>query len=438
MTDKNMTDKNLTLQNPQDNSTIKLKIREATSGHSTIDIDALGKNTGKFAFDPGFVYTASCESKITYIDGSQGKLNYRGYPIEELAESSNYLEIAYLLYFGELPTQAQITAFDKEIKKHTAIDIQAITAVFQSFPANAHPMPMLMACMSFLAAEHHKKKDVYAKEYQDFCMYELIAKMPLFIAWAYRHGKQKSYTPPDTEKTYTENFLHIMFGDEKDIPPAFVRAIDLIFLLHADHEQNASTSTVRMVGSTEASPFAALAAGMASLWGPSHGGANEAVICMLEEIVQSGGSVESYIERAKDKQDPFRLMGFGHRIYKNYDPRAKIIQRICKAVLADLAEDNPNQPLLSTAMELEKIALNDSYFITRKLYPNVDFYSGIILNAIGLSAKMFTTIFALARTSGWISHWKEMMSEGHVVKIYRPQQLYTGPQIRHYVPIDQR
>ena len=431
-----MSDKNITLKNAQNDNTIELKVRQATRGRSTVDIDKLAKTTNKFSFDPGFVYTSSCESKITYIDGARGTLSYRGYPIEQLAESSTYLESAYLIYFGELPSFEQLEAFKKNIAEHTEIDVKAMTQLFKSFPTDAHPMSILMACVSLLAAKHHSKRDVYSTEYQDFCMYELIAKMPLFVSWIYCHTHQKAYPKTNAQKDYTENFLHMMFGEEKT-QSARIRAVDLIFLLHADHEQNASTSTVRMVGSTEASPFAALTAGIASLWGPSHGGANESVIRMLENIVTSGNSVDTYIARAKDKKDSFRLMGFGHRIYKNYDPRAKIIQKICREVLEGLEKKNPNKPLLTTAMKLEEIALNDDYFISRKLYPNVDFYSGIIFSAIGLPPDMFTTIFALARTSGWISHWKEMMSEGHV-KIYRPQQLYTGSKARQYIPIDQR
>lgn len=432
-----MADEIISLQNLENKATIEMKVRKATCGRSSVEIGKLAEKTRKFSFDPGFVSTASCESKITYIDGAKGTLSYRGYPIEQLAESSTYLESAYLLYHGELPTQTQLDAFKTKIKEQTHIDAGAMTQLFRSFPHNAHPMAILMSCFSHLAAIHHDKKDVYSKDYHDFCAYELIAKIPMFVAWIHCHIRQHEYPLPDLQRSYTENFLHMLFDHEKVVPESYVRAMDLILLLHADHEQNASTSTVRMVGSTESSPFAALVSGIASLWGPNHGGANEAVINMLEHIVSSGDSIESCIERAKDKRDPFRLMGFGHRIYKNYDPRAKIIQQICKEVLATLGEDNPNKPLLLTAMELEKIALNDEYFISRKLYPNVDFYSGIILNAMGLPADMFTTIFALARTSGWVSHWKEMMSK-KPVRIYRPRQLYTGMPTRDYIPIDQR
>ena len=427
---------NLTLQDLENQSVIQLKVRKATCGRSSVEIGKLAEQTKKFTFDPGFMSTASCESKITYIDGKAGTLSYRGYPIEQLAEASTYLESAYLLYHGNLPSQTQLSAFEAKIKEHSHLEVDTVKGLLHSFPPQAHPMAMLMSCVSYLAAVHHDKKDVYSENYQDFCAYELIAKVPLFIAWIHCHRNKKDCPLPDLQHAYTENFLHLLL-DEENIPQSLIRAIDLILLLHADHEQNASTSTVRMVGSTEASPFAALVAGIASLWGPSHGGANEAVIQMLEHIVTSGDSIESYITRAKDKTDSFRLMGFGHRIYKNYDPRAKIIQRICKEVLSGLEENNSNKPLLLAAMELEKIALNDEYFISRKLYPNVDFYSGIILNAMDLPSDMFTTIFALARTSGWISHWKEMMSEDHV-RIYRPRQLYTGMQTRDYVPIDQR
>ncbi len=419
------------------NNEIELPILKATMGRNTIDISELAKKTRYFTFDPGFVSTASCESKITYIDGSKGKLSYRGYPIEQLAEHSSFLESAYLLYHSNLPTQSQIDNFRSDIARHTEMDEKAVRSLYDSFPKEAHPIPMLMAAVSYLAALHHEKKNVYDAEYQNFCNCELIAKMPIIAAWAYRHHMNAPLIQPNKNLPYTKNFLTMLFGERQPMSNTLVRAMDLILLLHADHEQNASTSTVRLTGSTEASPYAAITAGIASLWGPAHGGANEAVIKMLEEIVRSGHPIEEYIDRAKDKNDHFRLMGFGHRIYKNYDPRAKIIRVICHNLLAELGTDNPNKPLLFAAMKLENIALEDDYFISRKLYPNVDFYSGIILSAMGLSPDMFTVIFALARTVGWLSHWQEMMSTGHT-KIYRPRQLYTGEMTRDYLPINRR
>ena len=410
-----------------------LNIRKATEGPNALDISQLAQEMGYFTFDPGFVSTASCESKITYIDGDKGELRYRGYAIEDLAEHSNFIESSYLLYYGELPTAEQYQHFSQDINDKVKMDEKAMTSLLNAFPQGAHPMPMLMASVSYLAALDYDKKDIYNSEYRSVAAHELIAKMSTIAAWVYRSHAGKALIKPTPGLPYIQNFLEMMFGDERKISATYIRALDLILLLHADHEQNASTSTVRLTGSTESSPFAAITAGIASLWGPAHGGANESVIKMLEEIVNSGHPLEDYIARAKDKEDNFRLMGFGHRIYKNYDPRAKIIRQTCHSLLSELGGE-VNKPLLDKAMKLEKIALEDEYFIDRKLYPNVDFYSGIILSAMGLSRDMFTVIFALARTVGWLSHWNEMLSDGHP-KIYRPRQLYTGEQLRKYKPL---
>ncbi len=417
---------------------VELPVLPGAEGPSTLDVGKLPQKLGYFTFDPGFVSTASCASKITYIDGKKGLLRYRGYPIEELAEHSNFIESAYLLYYGELPQQAQLEEFNRRLAEHAALERATMTALQNAFPSDAHPMAMLMAAVSLIAALHHKGKDVYDANYRETAFLRLLAKMATITAWILRHHLGREPVAPDPRRPYTENFLRMMFaGDSPPVSATFVQAMDLILLLHADHEQNASTSAVRVIGSTETSPYAALVGGIASLWGPAHGGANEAVVKMLENIVRSGESIGHYIARAKDKKDNFRLMGFGHRVYKHYDPRAKIIRGTCHSLLSELEPDNPNRPLLDTAMKLEAIALEDEYFISRKLYPNVDFYSGIILSAMKLPLDMFTAIFALARTAGWISHWDEMMSEGHA-RIYRPRQLYTGNTERNYLPLAQR
>ena len=429
--------KSIRLTDSETNKPLDLPVYEATEGLSGLDIGTLSKESGCFIFDPGFVSTASCESKITYIDGSKGELRYRGYSIEQLAEESNYVETAFLLYYGELPSETQLNQFKQNLAEQTTLDMQSMETLFSSFSRKAHPMTMLMAAVSNLAARYHPDKDIYNREYRDQSFFQLLAKIPVIVAWIHCYREGKKLTPPIPGSSYTQNFVEIMFTDIKKVSDTFIQAMDVILLLHADHEQNASTSTVRLTGSTEASPYAAITSGIASLWGPAHGGANESVVKMLEDIVSSGKPLQHYIDRAKDKKDNFRLMGFGHRIYKHYDPRAKIIQEICHKLLAELGAEDHNKPLLDTARELEKIALEDNYFVTRKLYPNVDFYSGIILSAMGMPRDIFTAIFALARTAGWLSHWNEMMSDGHV-RIYRPRQLYTGNTIRNYTPIDKR
>lgn len=434
-----MADRTVTVTDNATGKKVNLPVLDGTNGPSTIDIGTLYKELGYFTYDPGYVSTASCESKITFIDGDLGLLRYRGYPIEQLAESSTFLEVCYLLLHGELPDRQTFDAFESRLKMHTLLD-EKMRRFYLGFHNNSHPMAMMVATVGAMSAFYHDQIDVHDADSRENAANRLIAKVPTMAAWVYKYTVGQPFVYPDNSLDYVSNFLYMMFGlptMDYQPSPAFVRAMDLILILHADHEQNASTSTVRLAGSSGANPYAALSAGISSLWGPAHGGANEAVINMLEDIVRSGQSVSYYIERAKDKDSKFRLMGFGHRVYKNYDPRAKIIREVCHQLLAELGENNPHQQLLDTAMELERIALEDEYFVARKLYPNVDFYSGIILRAMGIPLNMFTVIFALARTVGWISHWKEHMSDPYA-RIGRPRQLYTGADQRDYVHIDQR
>ena len=435
-----MTDKNVNLKDSRSNEEIELPIMEATSGADIIDIRSIYKRLGYFTFDPGFASTASCESKITYIDGDAGLLHYRGYPIEQLAEKSNYPEVCYLILYGELPTADRMEGFNESLIKHASLDIDKTTALFRGFDRREHPMAMLMAILCQLAAMYHHELEVHDEAYRERAAHRLIAKVPAIAASILRYKRGEELKNPNKDLSYTERFLDMAFDDfdpQSSLSKKYAAAMDLILLLHADHEQNASTSTVRLSGSTETNPYAALVAGIASLWGPAHGGANEAVIDMLENIVESGQPLQSYVDRAKDKNSHFRLMGFGHRIYKNYDPRAKIIRTICHELLSELVKDDTNKPLLDTAKELENIALKDDYFISRKLYPNVDFYSGIILNAMGLPRDMYTVIFALARTVGWVSHWNEMLGDP-LTRIGRPRQLYTGYTRRDYMSMSDR
>ena len=435
-----MKDKNVDLKDHRSNKEIELPIMDATSGADIIDIRSIYRQLGYFTFDPGFVSTASCESKITYIDGDAGLLYYRGYPIEQLAEKSNYPEVCYLLLYGELPSADRLQSFNASLTEHANLDTEKITALLGGFDRHGHPMAMLMATLCHLAAMYHDELAIHDETYRERSAYRLIAKVPTIVACILRYKQGKTFKKPNKDLTYIERFLDMVFDDfnlQSPLSQKYAAAMDLILLLHADHEQNASTSTVRLSGSTETNPYAALVAGIASLWGPAHGGANEAVIDMLENIVESGQPLQSYIDRAKDKNSHFRLMGFGHRIYKNYDPRAKIIRTICHELLSELNKDDTNKPLLDTAKELENIALKDDYFISRKLYPNVDFYSGIILNAMGLPRDMYTVIFALARTIGWVSHWNEMLGDP-LTRIGRPRQLYTGYTRRDYIAISDR
>ncbi|MGB4246110.1 MAG: citrate synthase [Pseudohongiellaceae bacterium] len=410
------------------NEIIELPIHEGTIGPDVVDVGGLTAR-GMFTYDPGFVSTASCESAITYIDGDQGVLLHRGYPIEQLAEKSDFLETCYLLLNGELPDPAQKAKFANSIRYHTMVQEQ-LSDFFKGFPRNAHPMAIMVGVVGALSAFYHDSLDITNEEHRRIAAYRLIAKMPTIGAMCYKHAVGQPFMYPRNDFSFAENFLHMMFStpcEEPNISPILAKAMDTIFLLHADHEQNASTSTVRLAGSTGANPFACISSGIAALWGPAHGGANEAVLTMLDQIGDES-RIDEFIKRAKDKNDPFRLMGFGHRVYKNFDPRAKVMRQICDEVLEDLGVEN--DPLFRIARRLEKIALEDEYFIERKLYPNVDFYSGIILKAIGIPTSMFTVIFAIGRTPGWISHWDEMISNPY--RIGRPRQLYTGHARRDY------
>ncbi|EGF08912.1 TPA: citrate synthase [Neisseria bacilliformis] len=413
---------------------LELPVLQGELGNDVVDIRAFTKASGMFTFDPGFVSTASCESKITFIDGDKGYLYYRGYPIEQLAEKGDYLETCYLLIYGELPTAEQKKQFVDTVMHHTMVHEQ-LTWFFRGFRRDAHPMAMMVGVVGALSAFYQDSLEIADPEHRKVAIYRLISKIPTIAAMCYRYSNGLPFNYPKNDLSYTANFMHMMFATpcEAYTPnPVLVRALDRIFILHADHEQNASTSTVRLAGSSGANPFACIAAGIASLWGPSHGGANEAVLNMLDEIGDVS-RVAEFMEGVKAKK--YRLMGFGHRVYKNMDPRAAIMKQTCDEVLRELGLEN--DPKFKLAMELEKIALNDPYFIEKKLYPNVDFYSGIVLSALGIPVSMFTVVFALARTVGWISHWHEMISDPGQ-KIGRPRQLYTGAPRRDYVPLEQR
>ncbi|MBY0428331.1 MAG: citrate synthase [Alphaproteobacteria bacterium] len=425
----------VTLTDDSTGKTYKMNVLHGSTGPKVIDISKLYTETGFFTFDPGFTSTGSCESKITFIDGEKGILLHRGYAIEDLATKSDFMEVAFLLQHGELPTAPQKTEFVKHITYHTMVHEQLIR-FFSGFRRDAHPMAVMTGVVGALSAFYHDSLDINDPVQREIAMHRLIAKMPTIAAMAYKYSVGQPFVYPQNDLSYTENFLNMTFSvpaEKYKINPILAKAMDRIFILHADHEQNASTSTVRLAGSSGANPFACIASGIASLWGAAHGGANEAVLKMLEEI----GTVENIpncIARAKDKNSTFRLMGFGHRVYKNFDPRATIMRQTCHEVLGDLGIKDP---LLDIAMELEKIALQDDYFVSRKLYPNVDFYSGIILRAMGFPTKMFTPLFALARTTGWVAHWAEMLSDP-TQKIGRPRQLYTGAPQRPFVPLAAR
>ena len=405
-------------------------------GPDVIDIRKLYGQTGMFTFDPGFTSTASCESALTYIDGDEGVLLHRGYPIGQLAEHSSFMEVSYLLLNGELPSKSELDSFSRTISRHTMVHEQ-LTSFYKGFRRDAHPMSIMCGVVGALSAFYHDSTDIADPAQRRIASHRLIAKMPTIAAMAYKYSVGQPFMYPDNNLSYTGNFLRMTFGvpaEEYEVVPAVEAAMDKIFILHADHEQNASTSTVRLAGSSGANPFACIAAGIACLWGPAHGGANEAALNMLKEI-GTPDKIPEYIARAKDKNDPFRLMGFGHRVYKNYDPRAKIMQKTTHEVLGELGIKD--DPMLDVAMELERIALTDEYFIEKKLYPNIDFYSGITLKALGFPTTMFTVLFAVARTVGWIAQWKEMI-EDPSQKIGRPRQLYTGQTRRDYVPISRR
>ncbi|MCK6397214.1 citrate synthase [Thauera aminoaromatica] len=419
-----------------DGKTVEFPVMTGTHGQDVIDIRTLGGKTGLFTYDSGFLSTASCKSKITFIDGDKGELLYRGYPIEQLAEHCNFLEVAYLLKNGELPNVAQKTAFENTIKNHTMLHDQ-MTKFYSGFRRDAHPMAVMVGVVGALSAFYHDAMDFSDAQHRSVSINRLIAKLPTIVAMAYKYNKGEPFMYPRNDLDYTANFMHMMFGTpcEKYEPnPVLVRALDVIFTLHADHEQNASTSTVRLAGSSGANPFACISAGIACLWGPAHGGANEACLNMLEEIGDVS-RVGEYIARAKDKNDSFKLMGFGHRVYKNFDPRAKLMQKVCNEVLTELGLENDR--LFKLAMELERIALEDPYFVEKKLYPNVDFYSGIVQKALGIPTSMFTCIFALARTVGWITQWEEMITDPEY-KIGRPRQLYVGTARRDVPALAQR
>jgi citrate synthase len=406
-----------------------------TLGPEVVDISSLYATTGRFTYDPGYTSTASCESKITYIDGEEGILLYRGYPIDQLAERGDFLETCYLLLYGELPTAKQKEEFDTSVTRHTMVHEQ-MNRFYSGFRRDAHPMAIMVGATGALSAFYHDSTDITDPTQRLIASIRMIAKVPTLAAMAYKYSIGQPFIYPQNSLDYASNFLRMSFAvpcEEYVVDPVLAKAMDRIFILHADHEQNASTSTVRLAGSSGANPFACIAAGMASLWGPAHGGANEAALKMLGQI-GTPERIPEFVARAKDKNDPFRLMGFGHRVYKNYDPRAKIMQQTAKEVLDQLGV---NDPLLQVAKELEQIALHDGYFVERKLYPNVDFYSGVILKAMGFPTDMFTVLFAVARTVGWIAQWREMIEDPHY-RIGRPRQLYTGETERDYVPIAQR
>ncbi len=416
--------------------TSEMTLLEGSLGPATLDIGTLYRDQSIFTFDPGFMSTASCESKITFIDGEKGVLLYRGYPVEQLAEKSSFIEVAYLLLYGELPSQPQLETFRYSLRRHSMVN-EAVLRFFSGFHYDAHPMAMLTAVVGSLSAFYHDSTDIHNPKHREVFAHRIIAKMPTLAAAVYKHGNGQPFVYPKNDLGYCANFLNMLFSvpaEPYKMDPVAAKALDLLFILHADHEQNASTSTVRLAGSSGTNPYAAIAAGIACLWGPAHGGANEAVLNMLKEIGDVK-NIDKAITRAKDKNSGFRLMGFGHRVYKNYDPRAKIIRATCHQVLEKLGRDD--DPTLELALRLEEIALKDEYFIEKKLYPNVDFYSGIIYRALGIPVHMMTVMFAIARTVGWVAHWQEMISDPHM-KIGRPRQLYTGAVKREYVNIGER
>jgi citrate synthase len=413
-----------------------LQARAGTLGPECLSLANLNKDLGVMTFDPGFMATAACESRITFIDGDAGVLLYRGYPIEQLAEKSSFLEVSYLLMIGELPSATQLDQFDRSIRYHTMLN-ETLLRFFNGFYYNAHPMAMVSAVVASMAAFYHDSLDIHNPRHREIFAHRILAKIPTISAAAYKHSLGQPFVYPRNDLDYCSNLLHMFFSvpaEEYPVDPMAAQALDLLLILHADHEQNASTSTVRLAGSTGANPYAAISAGVSALWGPAHGGANEAVLAMLEEI-GTVDNVQKFLDKVKDKQDNTRLMGFGHRVYKNFDPRAKIIREMCHKLLARLGRND--NPLFELALRLEEIALKDEYFVARKLYPNVDFYSGIIYSALGIPRSMFTVMFAIARTAGWVTHWQEMIADP-AMKIGRPRQLYTGPVQRDYVDVDAR
>jgi citrate synthase len=436
MNGDNMQTGTVTLTDNETGKSVELPVLGGTIGPKVIDIRKLYAQTGHFTYDPGFMATAACRSSITYIDGDEGVLMYRGYPIQELAEKSDFLEVAYLLLNGELPNPKEKTQFVYDITHHTMVHEQ-LTSFFRGFRRDAHPMAVMCGVVGALSAFYHDSTDINDAYQRMVASYRLIAKMPTIAAMAFKYSLGQPFIYPQNTLGYTENFLHMAFAvpcEEYKVNPVVARALDRIFILHADHEQNASTATVRNAGSSGANPFACIAAGIASLWGPAHGGANEAVLKMLARIGDKS-KIPEFISHVKNKNEHEIQYGFGHRVYKNYDPRARVLRDSCHEVLAELGIKN--EPLLELAMELEKISLNDDYFITRRLYPNVDFYSGIILRAIGFPTSMFTVLFAIARTVGWVAQWTEMIADADA-KLMRPRQLFTGSDLRHFVALAER
>src|SRR5210317_2434094 len=430
-----MTEETFRLITP-DGHELELPVHKGTTGPDVIDIGGLYKNQGVFTYDPGFIATGSCKSDITFIDGEKGILMYRGYPVEQLAANSNFIEVCYLLLYGELPTKDQLEQFDTTIRTHTMLN-EGMLNFFKGFRYDAHPMAMLSAVVGSMSAYYHSEMDASNPEHRDIFAHRIVAKLPTIAAAAYKLNIGQPFMYPRNDLNYSENLLQMLFSvpaEPYEINPIASQALDLLFILHADHEQNCSTSTVRMAGSSGANPYSAIAAGISALWGPAHGGANEAVLRMLEEIGDAK-NIPKFVAKAKDKDDPFRLMGFGHRVYKNFDPRATIIRKMAHKVLDAL--DKEDTPLFDLARELEQVALSDDYFKERNLYPNVDFYSGIIYKALGIPTPMFTVMFALGRSVGWAAHWREMIRDPKG-KIARPRQLYIGAPKRDYVDIEKR
>jgi citrate synthase len=418
-------------------TTAEFDVLHGSDGHPAIDLSSLTKEIGLTALDYGFVNTASTKSKITFIDGDAGILRYRGYPIEQVATQMSFLETAWLLIYGEMPSPSEFAEFENQIRRHSLLQ-EDLKNFFNGFPRNAHPMPVLSAGVSTLSTYYEDSLDPNNPEHVEIATYRLLAKVPVMAAYAYKKSIGQAFLYPQNDLGYVENFLRLTFGnraEEYELNPVVVKALERLLILHEDHEQNASTSTVRLVGSTDANLFASVSAGISALFGPLHGGANEAVLTMLGQIQRSGESVRTFVDRVKNKEDNVKLMGFGHRVYKNFDPRAKIIREMCHKVLAKMGR--ADNPLLELAQRLEEIALNDEYFVSRKLYPNVDYYSGIIYSALGIPRSLFTVMFAIARTAGWVSHWQEMIGDPGM-KISRPRQLYTGPGKREYVDISKR
>jgi len=431
-----MSDEHYRLVGPDANSELELVQHKPTQGPNVLDVTKLYRRGGVFTYDPGFAATASCTSSITYIDGEQGLLLYRGYPIEQLAKSSTFIEVAYLLLYGELPTSDELEKFERSIRTHTMLN-ESFLRFFNGFHHDAHPMAMVSGVVASMSAFYHDTTDIHDAGHRDIFAHRIIAKIPTIAAAAYKHSLGQPFVYPQNDLDYCTNLLNMFFA----VPPTTyevdalsAEALDLLFILHADHEQNCSTSSVRMVGSSGSNPYSAIAAGISALWGPAHGGANEAVINMLEEI-GSPSRLQQYIDRAKDRNDPFRLMGFGHRVYKSYDPRAMIIRKMCHRVLEQLGDKDA--PIFELATRLEEIALQDEFFIEKNLYPNVDFYSGIIYQALGIPKSMFTVMFAIARCVGWVTHWREMVRDPES-RIGRPRQLYRGPKQRDYLALDKR